>query len=179
MFYSSYVLHKSDFTQLDDIPKYMQPDGIKQFDIQAFLTDILFKIQLKISCAGAVLDKIAKQNASAEPVLIFKPPARDEIEIKVSLLAGDQSSLITVRLSDTISNVKKKIKKTVSCDPEAKLHLKFGNKILRDNLTVFDYNIQIGSNVYIILEFLKKQNKIKKRQKLNFGINIKEKLYGR
>lgn len=49
MFYSTYALHKRDFTLLDDIPKYMPPDGIKQFDIHAFLTDILFKIQLKIS----------------------------------------------------------------------------------------------------------------------------------
>ncbi|VDI25218.1 Hypothetical predicted protein [Mytilus galloprovincialis] len=62
MFYSTYALHKRDFTQLDDIPKYMPLDGIKQFDIHAFLTDILFKIQRKISCTGAVLDKIAKQN---------------------------------------------------------------------------------------------------------------------
>lgn len=76
------------------------------------------------------------------------------------------SSLITVRLSDTISKVKKKIKNMLPRDPEGKLLLKFGNKILQDNLTVFDYNIQIGSTVFtrIIYKSAEQAEQSKKRQ---------------
>ncbi|CAC5399894.1 unnamed protein product [Mytilus coruscus] len=145
IFYSAYALHKSDYSQLDEIPKYIQPGGIKQFNIQAFLTDILFKIQWKYSCAGAVIDKIAKTNASAAPELMFKIPVQDEIVITVM---RNGSHLVNIRLSDTISNVKEKVQEKTGIPPNQQ-SLQFGNKILRDNLTVFDYNIQNGSTLYI------------------------------
>lgn len=74
--------------------------------------------------------------------------------------------MITVRLSDTISKVKKKIKNMLPYDPEGKLYLKFGNTILQDNRTVFDYNIQIGSTVCtrIIYNSAEKAKQRKKRQ---------------
>lgn len=64
-----------------------------------------------------------------------------------STVMGRRSYSVNIRLSDNISSVQEKVQKTTGIYPDQH-GLQFGNKILQDHLTVFDYNTQNGSILY-------------------------------
>ncbi|XP_052098011.1 tripartite motif-containing protein 45-like [Mytilus californianus] len=155
IFYQSYGTHKSTFDKLDDIPKYSKPDDIRTFDEEAFFVDILVKMTERFKSAKMAVEIVAKKDnkikdvtqVSAESVPIFEPPVQDEIVITVKTLTGMRYA-VNVKLTDTISDVKEKVHEESGMPSEQQM-LFFRNKVLRNHLTVFDYNIQMESTINV------------------------------
>ncbi|VDI52497.1 Hypothetical predicted protein [Mytilus galloprovincialis] len=175
-FYQSYETHKGAFDKLDDISKYSKPDEIRTFDEEAFFVDTLLKMTERFKSAKMSVGIVAKNyneikdvtqvsaesvpileppvqnaNVSAESVPIFEPPLQDAIVITVKTLNG-RSYAVNVKLTDTIRDVKEKVHEESGIRSEQQ-KLSFRNKLLRNHLTVFDYNIQMGSTINVGLQF--------------------------